>query len=177
MPHKNMTNSDMAGDDDFDLSAELDDLLASISPKHHDKAEPDFDDGKSDKRRHYRHPVHWHVAIVDKSDGSHNIYHGRTHSVSMTGISILLERSVQFSSEVVALLAIPPMINGHKETIVEIQCRLLHTVLDSEHQQFRLGMKVIRFKRDGKKVLSNILSKRHITKPEDIPYITGYKSG
>jgi hypothetical protein len=35
-------------------------------------------------------------------------------------------------SEVVLLLAIPPLYAGQKETIVEIQCSMAYTVLDDE---------------------------------------------
>jgi hypothetical protein len=67
-------------------------------------------------------------------------------------------------SEVVILLAIPPVHMGQKETIVEIQCRMAYTVLDSEQSQFRIGIRFLHFKGEGKRILSDILSKRAIPK-------------
>ena len=126
--------------------------------------------GDLGKRKHYRHPLHWRVAIVNKSGKQNDIYHGRTHDLSLSGASVLIESNVFFTSEIVLLLAVPPMQQGHKETILEIQCSVMHTVLDSEHSQFRLGMKFMQFKGDGKQILSDILSKRHIPKQEANPY-------
>lgn len=122
------------------------------------------------QRKHYRHPLHWRVAIVDKSGGQHDIYHGRTHDLSLGGASILIERNVYFTEQIVILLAVPPMHQGQKEIILEIESTLLHTVLDSVHGMFRLGMKFVHFKGDGKRILSDILSKRHIPQQDPNPY-------
>ena len=163
------------GSDAFDLSQDIADILASFSPKKTTEAPNqsrlNHESGSSGKRAHYRHPVRWRVAIVNKSSGAHEIYHGRTFDVSLSGISILLERNVLFTSEVVVLLAIPPMHQGQKETLVEIQSSLTHSVLDSVHNQFRLGMRFIQFKGEGQRILSDVLSKRHIPKQEPNPYV------
>ena len=88
----------------------------------------------------------------------------------MSGISILLDSNIFFTTEVVLLLAIPPMHQGMKENIIEIQCNIAHTVLDSEYSQFRLGMKFIHFKENGSRILSDALSKRFIPKSEHSLY-------
>ena len=154
------------GNEVFDLSQDIANILETI-PQKKSTAPPrppskKPENGGLGRRAHFRYPVHWRVAIVDKSGDAHRIYHGRTHDVSLSGISILLENNVAFASEVVVLLAIPPMHQGQKETIIEIQSRLMHTVLDSVHKQFRLGMQSIQFKGDGKRILSDVLSKRQI---------------
>jgi hypothetical protein len=183
MPDKKTTSSAADEGDTFDLSQDIADILASFSsPKStgtpsqennagsneggsgFQKKRASSSSGDANSRKYYRHPVRWRVAIVNKSGGKNDIYHGRTFDVSMSGISILLERNMTFTSEVVVLLAIPPIHQGLKETIVEIQCNLTHSVLDSVHSQFRLGMKYIQFKGEGKKILSEVLSKRHIPK-------------
>jgi len=86
----------------------------------------------------------------------------------MWGASILVERNIFVMSEVVILLAIPPLHMGQKETIIEIQCSMVYTVLDSEESQFRIGMRFLNFKGEGKRILSDILSKRLIPKSETI---------
>ena len=108
--------------------------------------------------------MHWRVAIVNKNSVNKDIYHGRTHNVSISGVSILTDHNIFFTTEVVILLAIPPMHQGQKETILEIQCSPTHTVLDADYGQFRLGMKFTHFKEGGKRILSDVLSKRHIPK-------------
>ena len=168
--------------DAFDLSMDIDDMLASFAsiiptestenanqprqPVQTTKVTAPLKNAYSDKRIHHRHLVQWRVAIVNKASSNHDIYHGRTNDVSMTGLSILLEHNKSFSSEVTVLIAIPPMQLGMKETIVEAQCMLTHTVLDSVHSQFRLGMKFLHFKGEGKIILSDVLSARPIPKEE-----------
>lgn len=172
---ENISDSTTTRGDASDVSEDIADLLASISaPKSTGAPDPSMQDrggGAINNRKHHRHPVRWRIALVNKGDGKNDIYHGRTYDVSMSGINVLLEHNVFFTSEVVVLLAIPPTLPGQKETIVEIQCNIMHTVLDSEHKQFRLGMKFVQFKRDGKRILSDILSKRHIPKSEPSPYV------
>ena len=158
----------------FDLSQDIADILAAFSAKKTATAPSQSRQNhvniESGKRAQYRHPVHWRVAIVNKSSGRRDIFHGRTNDVSLSGISILLERNVIFTSEVVVLLAIPPMHQGLKETIVESRCALMHSVLDSVYHQFRLGMRFNQFKGEGHRLLSDVLSKRHIPKQAPNPY-------
>lgn len=176
MSDKKTTDSAVEGSAISDLSDDIADLLANFSaPKAAEtpsQAGPAPVGGAMGKRKHYRHPVRWRVAIVNKGEGKNDIYHGRTYDVSLSGISILLDHNIFFTTEVVVLLAIPPMHQGLKETIVEIQCVLTHSVLDSVHSQFRLGMKFLHFKGDGHKVLSDVLSKRHIPKQDSNPYVS-----
>lgn len=126
--------------------------------------------GGSENRKHYRHPIHWRVAIVHKNGDKNDIYHGRTNDLSAWGASILVDHNIFVMSDVVMLLAIPPLHTGQRETIVEIQCRMAYTVLDSEHSQFRIGIRFLHFKGEGKRILSDILSKRQIPKSEPRHY-------
>ena len=141
-----------------DFSDDITSLLGTISTENGPERE-----GR-DRRKHHRHPVHWRVAIVNKNSVKNDIYHGRTHNVSISGVSILADHNIFFTTEVVILLAIPPIHQGLKETILEIQCSPTHTVLDSVCGQFRLGMQFTHFKEGGKRILSDVLSKRHIPK-------------
>lgn len=124
----------------------------------------------AEHRKHYRHPIHWRIAIVHKNGDKNDIYHGRTNDLSVWGASVLVDHNIFMMSEVVLLLAIPPLHAGQKETIVEIQCRMAYTVLDSEQSQFRIGIRFLHFKGEGKRILSDVLSKRVIPKSEPKNY-------
>lgn len=149
-----------------DVGQEVDAVLKELSfqPRKRNAG------GGSEHRKHYRHPIHWRIAIVHKNGDKNDIYHGRTHDLSMWGASILVDHNIFVMSDVVLLLAIPAMNTGQKETIVEIQCRMVYTVLDSEHGRFRIGIRFKSFKDDGKRVLTDVLSKRAIPKPEQKHY-------
>ena len=174
MSEKTITIPSASKSSETEFSEEIAELLAQTSaPKSTEGTSQSVQasgGGGKNNRKYYRHPVHWRVALVNKGGGKNDVYHGRTYDVSMSGISILLERNVFFTTEVVLLLAIPPMHQGMKEIIVEIQCSIAHTVLDSEYSQFRLGMNFIRFKENGNGILSDALSKRFIPKSEHSLY-------
>ena len=166
MADEKLPDSTVSGSDYPDLTRNIADLFAlsldqesksklSLSKHVHDK-------GGENKREHYRHPVHWRLAIVNKNSEKKDIFHGCTLDVSMSGISVLLERNVFFSSSVIILLEIPPTNQGQKKIIIENQCSVLYSVLDSVHSQFRLAMKFDHFKGDGEKILADVLSKRPI---------------
>jgi len=115
----------------------------------------------AEQREHVRHPVHWRTAIIHKNVDRNDIYHGRTYDVSMNGASVFIHHNI-FRPEVVMLLAIPPLIIGQKETIIEIHCHMAYTVLDSEQSLFRIGLRFLSFKGDGRNILTKTLSKRII---------------
>ena len=127
--------------------------------------------GTIESRKHYRHPVHWRIALVHKHSDKNEIYHGKTHDLSVTGASILVDQNIFIASEVVILLAIPPLHAGQKETIIEIQCSMAYTVLDNEQSQFRIGISFVHFKGEGKRILLNTLSKRALPKNTKKSYV------
>jgi c-di-GMP-binding flagellar brake protein YcgR len=120
----------------------------------------------AEHRRLYRYPVHWRIALVHKNGDKNDIYHGRTHDLSAGGASVFVDHNIFVMSEVVLLLAIPPLHPGQKETLIEIDCRMAYTILDSEQSRFRIGLRFLHFKGEGKRILSDILSKRVIPKSE-----------
>lgn len=167
MLYDEKTASATAGSDSYGFSEDIADLLASISlPPESSSSQNQtgqmYRGENSSRRRHHRHVVSWRVAIINKKSEKNEIYHGRTQNVSLSGVSILVDHNVYFTSEVVILLAIPPIHQGLKESIVEIQCSGTYTVLDSAHGQFRVGMKFDQYKGEGKKILADVLSKKPV---------------
>lgn len=117
-----------------------------------------------DRRSSIRAPLHLKVAIVYKrrSDGSpHPTYHGRTHDVSTSGVSVLVDYNVFTDEEVTVLLAVPPTHQGMPERIIEIQARMVYTVFSCDHDTFRIGLSFRRFKRNGRAQLNQLLERCH----------------
>ncbi len=111
-------------------------------------------------RKHTRHLCHWRMAIIHKNKERNDIFHGRTNDLSVDGASVFIHHNVFKVDEVVMLLAVPPLHIGQKETIIEIQCRMAYTILDSEESLFRIGLQFQGFKGDGKSMLTKILGNR-----------------
>lgn len=116
-----------------------------------------------ESRKIRRHPVHWRVAIIRKTHGKTDIYHGRTHDISVSGASVHADQNIYLEDTVVMLLALPPQFPGLKEQLIEINCRMQYTVISDG--RFRIGIQFLDFKGEGRALLSEYLSQRVI--PEE----------
>ena len=114
----------------------------------------------SELRKHIRYRVHWPVAIVHERGGRSEIFHGRTHDLSVNGASIYVDHNIFSEEPVKVLLAMPPLTADQREIILEIHSRMAYTVLAANHHQFRIGLQFLRFKGDGRNLLAANLSNR-----------------
>jgi hypothetical protein len=111
-------------------------------------------------RKHPRYRVHWRVAIVHGADGKHEIFHGRTHDLSMNGSSVYSDHNIFVEEPVTVLLAMPPLTPDQGEKIIEVSSRMVYTILAANHHQFRIGLHFLHFKADGQKLLADNLANR-----------------
>ncbi len=119
----------------------------------------------SDHRKNKRYPFKWRVAIVFASVENEETYHGVTHDVSASGCSILTEHNI-FSEEIVSvLISLPVEHPGGRRKLVEVQARMVYTVLSAGHQKFRCGIEFLKFKGNGRKLLTRAFEMRDITTP------------
>jgi hypothetical protein len=119
------------------------------------------DSNAAEHRKQPRYRVHWRVAIVHEKDGRNEIFHGRTHDLSLNGASIYSDHNIFVEEPVTVLLAMPPIAPDQSEIIIEISSRMVYTLLASNHHQFRIGLHFLRFKADGRKLLADNLANRN----------------
>lgn len=112
------------------------------------------------KRKYPRYRVHCRTAIVRESGGQSELFYGRTHDLSIDGASVYSDNNILIKEPVNVLLAIPPHRANQGEAIIEIHCQMLYTVLLSNHHQFRIGLRFIKFKENGRSLLEAHLSNR-----------------
>lgn len=117
---------------------------------------------KSDSghRKYPRYRVHCRVAIVRESGGRSELFHGRTHDLSIDGASVYSDNNILVKEPVNVLLAIPPHGSKQSEQIIEVHCQMLYTVLVSNHHKFRIGLHFLHFKENGRSLLEALLSNR-----------------
>lgn len=114
-----------------------------------------------EQREAPRFILHWRAAIVHKNNsGKEEIFHGRTRDISTSGMAICSERNVFTNTLVTVLLAVPPLNPGEKQKVIEVQSKMVYTVHSSTGHGFRIGLRFIKFKGDGKKVLTLQLEHR-----------------
>jgi c-di-GMP-binding flagellar brake protein YcgR len=109
-----------------------------------------------DRRGERRFPLRLKLALVyhqHADSATRPTFHGVTHDVSLSGLSMVLDHNVFTQDEVTLLLAIPPEHHGGPRKIVEVTARMVYTVFSSEHDAFRIGLRFKAFKRNGKEQL------------------------
>lgn len=107
-------------------------------------------------REHRRYRVYCRVAIVRKNE----LFHGRTHELSIDGASIYSDSKILIKEPVDVFLSIPPHTPKQSEKVIEALCQMLYTVLVPNCGQFRMGMHFLGFKGNGLDLLKAHLSGR-----------------
>ncbi|MEW6164696.1 MAG: PilZ domain-containing protein [Pseudomonadota bacterium] len=115
-----------------------------------------------DKRQHPRYPLHWQVAVVYDHVEERTTFHGVTHEISVSGLSLLTDHNIFTEDPVTLLLAIPPLHHGQRKKIVEVRANMAYTVHAAGHDKFRIGLHFKRFKDDGRAFLERNLKERAV---------------
>ncbi|MBM3116893.1 PilZ domain-containing protein [Jeongeupia naejangsanensis] len=107
-----------------------------------------------------RYLLNWRVSLVYQDAGKRQTFRGRVFDLSRTGFSLLSDHNLPVSDQVTVLISVPPMAAGQRPRILEVKSRVLYTVLSSEFQQFRVGVRFLDFKADGRRYLDANLATR-----------------
>lgn len=118
------------------------------------------DNDNVSRRKHPRYRVHFPAIIVYGNHGDNELFHGRTHDISIGGASIYSEKNIFVEGAITLFLKLPPHVENRTEIIIEIQSRMTNIILSSDHQHFRIGMQFLHFKENGRELLESNLSHR-----------------
>lgn len=119
----------------------------------------------ADLRNEPRTPLKFKVAIVyhqHQDKATRPSFHGRTHDISVQGLSIVVDYNIFNEGEVTILLAIPPAHVGMPQKIIEATAKMVYTVFSAEHDAFRIGLTFGQFKRNGRELLRTVIDQRRI---------------
>lgn len=105
-----------------------------------------------DMRGERRVPLHLHTALVYHQHPdvkSRPTFHGISHDLSMSGLSLIVDYNIHTEDDVTVLIALPPReVDGDKK-IVEATARMIYTVYTGQYQAWRVSLAFLEFKRDG----------------------------
>ncbi|GHD68530.1 PilZ domain-containing protein [Jeongeupia chitinilytica] len=104
--------------------------------------------------------LNWRVSLVYQDAGKRQTFRGRIFDLSHSGFSLLSDHNLPVSDQVTVLISVPPLAAGQRPRILEVKSRVLYTVLSSEFQQFRVGVRFLAFKADGRHYLDSNLAAR-----------------
>lgn len=158
-------------DEEIDIAAAIEESIQVLETLHEEEKEgeedsalpiplPKQEDLHTDLRAHERLLVNWRMAIVYEGGKGKKTYFGRAHDLSMGGVSIYCDHNIFFEESVILLLAVPPIVMGRKERILEIHSQMVYTVLT--RRGFRVGLKFLGFKPGEKKLLEDRVNIRSI---------------
>lgn len=112
-----------------------------------------------DNRKNSRVSIRWRSAIVTEENGRQVTTQGRTHDISITGVSVVSERNMPLLLSVTVYLLVHPGDQKHPQLIVEAQGKIMNSVFSSQQGGFRLGIHFIKFAGDSKQLLLKHLPK------------------
>lgn len=113
-----------------------------------------------ERRKCPRYRVHWQVFVAYEQNGKIRVFNGRTHDLSVNGASIYSDHNIFVEGKVTVCLVMPALIADQGNKIIEIDGHMGYTVLCSSRRQFRIGLRFLKFRGNGRGLLSENLSQR-----------------
>lgn len=111
----------------------------------------------SDLRQHPRYLLRWSAALVLNDHGRELSFAGRTHDISIGGLSLLTEDHVPALGRGVLVLAPPPIQPGQTPPLITAHVRVVYNVHSGRHLCFRLGLEFVTFDGPGRRQLADRL--------------------
>ena len=126
------------------------------------KPEPPLpvDSSTEEKRSYPRFLVNWKVVVVAETNGKRQIFHGRAYDISMGGLFLMSEDNLTLANSFTVLISVPPDSAMHKPYVLEVRGKMGYSVLANNVRKFRIGIRFIEFKNDGKRYLEQHFSGR-----------------
>ena len=92
------------------------------------------------------------------------MFHGKTHDIGMSGLSMVVSYNVFQEGEVAVVLALPPAYAGAPRKVVTSRVEMTYAIHSSKLNAFKIGLAFREFRGDGKKLLETAL--QHALKEE-----------
>lgn len=120
-------------------------------PAEGDAAGPDG----AERRANPRKLVHWRIKLLQESSSGQVVTPGKAIDASLTGISLICERNLVKSTQLVAIISLP--VPKHPGTTIDIQVSAI--VVNSIYTQdgFRLGLHFTKFHGRAREALAALL--------------------
>ncbi len=124
--------------------------------------------GQEDKREAPRARLRLRVAIAyPEHEGRpvQPIYHGTTHDIGVSGLSMVVEDNVFDEGVVTLTLALPPEHGWASQKDITATARMTYAIRSSKLNGFKIGMTFLELKGDAKELLQAAIL-RELTKAD-----------
>jgi hypothetical protein len=110
-----------------------------------------------DNRKTSRVLIHWRSAIVIEENGKQAIIHGRTHDMSVAGVSVICHYNFSPSDLVTVYLLVNTDDQNNPQLVVEARGKVMYSILSGQQGGFRIGIQFLKFAGEGKQILRKYL--------------------
>jgi len=94
------------------------------------------------------------------------MFHGKTHDIGMSGLSLVVDYNVFEEGEVAVVLALPPEFTGAARKVITSAAEITYAIHSSKLDAFKIGFAFREFRGDGKALLEAVL-RRELNKAGD----------
>lgn len=118
----------------------------------------------ADRRASLRSHLQLRFAVIypQQAEGpARPMYHGKTHDLSMSGISMVVDYNVFHEGEVALVLALPLAHPGAARKVVTCSAVMTYAIYSSKLNAFKIGLAFRAFRGDGKAQLEAALRRVH----------------
>jgi PilZ domain len=85
------------------------------------------------------------------------MFHGKTHDISVSGLSLVVDYNVFQEGEVTVVLALPPARPGASPKVVTSTAEMTYAIHSTKLDAYKIGLSFHRFRGDGKALLEAAL--------------------
>lgn len=114
----------------------------------------------ADRRAAPRVRLQLRLAVVYPQHENHPyrpIYHGTSHDIGMSGLSMVVEDNAFHEGEVTVILALPPVHSWAAQKVITLSAKMTYAIHSSKLNAYKIGMTFLDFKADGKELLQAAL--------------------
>jgi hypothetical protein len=109
-----------------------------------------------DRREYPRLLLPLRLALVyhqRDAGGARPTFHGTSHDICMSGLSMIVGQSIFQDGEITVLLALPPAHAGARQKIIAASAEMSYAVHSSRLQAYKVGITFREFRGDGRELL------------------------
>jgi hypothetical protein len=115
---------------------------------------------EADRREGPRVRLKLRLVIIYPQQGdrpARPMFHGKTHDIGLSGLSMLVDYNVFQEGEVTVVLAMPPGSAGAARKVVTSTAEMTYAIHSSKLDAFKIGLTFREFRGDGKERLEAAL--------------------
>jgi len=117
---------------------------------------------RADRRGNPRARLRLRLAVVYpqiEGQAARPIYHGSTHDICMSGMSMVAEDNAFHDGRVSVFLALPPSHSWAAQKVIKATVEMTYAIHSSKLNGYKIGMSFVEFQDDGKELLRAALER------------------